>query len=206
MRVIGLNGFKQSGKGETARCIETLCAPEYNIKCVGFADKLKVLAAKSLGFGLTNSECIALMDSMKNDARISVGYKHEGKHSVQSLSGRQFLQNYGNYMRELFGEDVWINAVLPVSTGPLTYQSALRAMHPGVDILVLTDLRYENEADRVHQMDGEIWEVIRPGRESDGHISERPLPRPKVDRIIPNDSDLASLAMRVYNELARLNV
>jgi hypothetical protein len=98
----------------------------------------------------------------------------------------------------VFGESFWVDQVLPPPdvTGrqptPRHARSHLRAAagdHRSVDglkprgnfnTLCVTDVRYPNEAERVLALDGEVWEVVRPGLEPDGHSSEEPLPRELV--------------------------
>jgi hypothetical protein len=66
-----------------------------------------------------------------------------------------------------------------------------------VDCVAITDLRYPNEAQRVLDLGGEVWEVVRPGLVSDGHASEQTLPRDLVTLTIENDSDVADLQLKV---------
>ena len=74
--------------------------------------------------------------------------------------------------------------------------------YPDVDVLCVTDVRYPNEADRVHQLGGEVWQIVRPGLESDGHSSEIPLPAEKVDLSIFNGFEIETLYSTVEEVLA----
>lgn len=216
MIIIGINGFKRSGKGETAAAVERLLKGDAVVKGVGFADKLKVLGAKALGFiDATDQECIDLMDQAKetwvldikrhvavpdlllepyspNVGRLAPGW--ETLEPVEQLTGRRYLQNLGNQARPIFGEDFWVDQVLPpIGLTPGAQRYALNAFYPGVDVLCITDLRYENEARRVKALGGVIWEVVRPGTGSDGHASEQPLPPELIDWMIHNDGNLDTL-------------
>ena len=208
MQIVGINGFKQSGKGTTADILtDAVDAVVYQI---GFADKLKIIAARSLGIDLSPQEQIAYMDEFKLDGDIWFGFA--GDHDYH-LSGRQFLQNLGNHARQTFGENFWIDQVLPYPVIPpwdddeeaddhqhiLDHLNMmqLEEMYPGGDIVVITDLRYPNEAERIKALGGVIWEVKRPGIESDGHASEQPLPDALVDYVILNDGDIDNLRGRV---------
>ena len=101
-----------------------------------------------------------------------------------SLTEREFIQNLGHGARLTFGDDFWVDQVLPkpginyIFKDKVVWRAdaALRAMYPNTDVLVLSDLRYENEAQRVLDLGGVIWQVSRPGFFSDGHESEQPLP------------------------------
>lgn len=74
---------------------------------------------------------------------------------------RPMLQELGAKVRDL-RDDAWVTPVLD-------------AMHESPDSMyVVTDVRYPNEADALRSWGGTIVRVERPGRESDGHQSERP--------------------------------
>ncbi len=204
MRVIGINGHKGAGKGEVGNLLESLMGA----KQIGFADKLKIIAAKSLGFDRTDQELIDLMNSIKNGAMFSVFYDEPGSPSTDlednavfhNLYGRQYLQWFGQHMREQFGDTIWIDQVLPSVTGPYTYQTALRQMY-SASYLAITDLRYPNEAERVLALDGEVWRITRSGCSPDGHPSEEPLPDSLVTRTISNNGTLEDLEYKVLEAL-----
>jgi len=205
MQIIGITGFKRSGKGETAQALSrNHTGLVYEI---GFADKLKILAAEILGYkDLPPREAIALMDTFKEDGFVDSTYAAgEGRH----LTGRKFLQNLGGSARKILYDTVWIDRVLPQPTVEFDMilresyvnarqtQDDLGQMYPDVDCLAFTDLRYPNEAERVLACGGVVWEVVRPGVESDGDASEQPLPRDLVTYTINNDGDLADLDVKV---------
>lgn len=211
MHLIGINGFKRSGKGSAATIVDEL---RLGVKQVGFADKLKILAAKTLGYlDLSDQECIDLMDVMKEDAvldisRTFVGTLRSDFESVtikdSTVTVRAVLQNLGNEARGIFGDTFWIDQVLPASgwLGPTLVGDSLRhPMYADAGYLCITDLRYPNEAERVKAYGGTIWELLRPDTGSDGHASEQPLPRHLVDYQIRNDSSLEQLAWNVERTL-----
>lgn len=158
------------------------------------------------------------MDEFKETGRVEsfVSLPEERKlalgidESVQ-ITGRQYLQNFGNDAREVFGTDFWVDQVLTVPVehcpGMDIYDHRagnarnMRMRYPGVDVLCLTDLRYPNEAERVKALGGVVWEVLRPGLESDGHPSEQPLPRHLVDLQIVNDGTPQDLFQRVVEAI-----
>lgn len=209
MKIIGINGFKRSGKGETAAALKRV-AP-FSVQENGFAWKMKVFAALCLGFSRDRSdeELIALMDEAKDqwviDVTDQVTFDNIDAKRPQApfhdLTGRQYLQQVGTRARELFGEDFWVNQVLPTPAAEyLTHD--LNVLYPGASLVAFSDLRFDNEAERVLALGGEVWEVIRPGTESDGHDSEQVLPRNLITRIIINDGTLQDLEDQVAVELA----
>lgn len=201
MHLIGINGFKRSGKGETAKIIERLYAG--NVQGVGFADKLKILGARALGYtDRTDEQCIALMDQWKDTGWLEGG-EIGGLSPEVAITGRQYLQNLGNEARVVFGDSFWIDMVLPTPVPTVdgwveaASSEALALRYPDVDVLCITDLRYPNEAERVLALGGKVWEIVRPGQESDGHASEIPLPRELVSLTLNNDGTLEDLETKV---------
>lgn len=214
MNIVGINGFKRSGKGETAAALSRL--HEGVVYEVGFADKLKILGAKILGYDLSPRESIAVMDDFKLRGSLKAVWDlpdGKGTREFEAVTGREFLQNLGNEARNVLGDTLWIDMVLPdprraaarAMGDTVSPEEILRAqvelMYPDVDVLAITDLRYENEAQRIKDLGGVVWEVIRPGLESDGHASEQPLPRGLVDWQIINDGDLDLLEDRVKDAI-----
>lgn len=232
-KIIGINGFKRSGKGEVGSAIErVLLDYNFSTKQVGFADKLKILGAKTLGFtDRSDEECIRLMDECKEEWIFSI-LKHIKEEQVgqmagnlfpyvvpyewHRLTGREYLQNLGNEARNVFGEDFWVDQVLPrpalsaeviggSSRDVPRHLSVLNServqQEYGTDYLAITDLRYPNEAQRVRDLGGEVWEIIRPGLSSDGHASEKPLPKGLTTYRIVNDGTLQDLRYEVEKAL-----
>lgn len=197
MYIIGINGFKRSGKGEVGNAIERNVLVG-QVKQVGFADKVKIFGARALGFlSQSDEDCIALMDLAKEYWLIDMVHEFVAdsplpSFGVAQITGRQYLQNVGTEARKLFGGDFWIDQVLPPCDFEDYHDDDVRLsdMHPGVDWLAITDLRFENEAQRVIDLGGEVWRVTRPGTGSDGHASEQSLPNHMVTREIHNVGNL----------------
>lgn len=221
MKIIGINGFKRAGKGETAAAIERFYPG--NVTHLGFAYKVKVFAALCLGFSRDRSdeELIALMDEAKEHWIIDVtdqatfdnisAKRPQGP--FHDLTGRQYLQEIGTRARQMFGDDFWVDQVLPKAPGPPAWADALdRARliaeqlddrYPSADAVVFSDVRFENEAERVLALDGEVWRVHRPGCGSDGHASEQKLPDSLVTRELYNTGSLVDLEAAVVASLAK---
>ena len=72
----------------------------------------------------------------------------------------------------------------------------------GADICVITDLRFENEAQRVHDLGGTVIEIDRKAVEiGDGHASEIRLPDEMIDLTIDNNGSLADLSREVKTNM-----
>lgn len=205
MQVVGITGYKRSGKGEVANILSADCTVGV-VYQIGFADKVKQLAARALGLEGGPRDLIAMMDGAKlrrdlGGWTISVDKPSAG--TFQIITGRNLQQNVGTEARILLGEDLWVDQVLPrtFGLGAEALQLELGFMYPDIDVLAITDLRFENEARRVRDVGGVVWEVTRPGAESDGHASEQALPRDLVDWQIVNDGTLDDLRCRVEDAI-----
>jgi hypothetical protein len=206
VRLIGLAGLKTSGKDTTCQIIKDL-TEDKTVERAAFADSLKIFAARVIG--IREGEEIASMERFKNTGKIQVfdTPPDNGLNSIWITTGRQYLQNIGGAARDVFGDQFWIDQVLPYPTYvtlgfPVQYNeeannAALRALYPTADIVVITDVRYPNEASRITELGGEIWQINRPGLESDGHASETPLDYEWVDKVIDNDGSEAELIEKV---------
>ena len=196
MKIIGIHGPSRSGK-DTVCQILTEEFPLIKFQRQGFADALKISAALALGLRGPNdhdAELLAKMDKIKESGEIKTPFG--------TISGRQFLQNYGTEAhRTMFDEDFWVDAVIPDPSFP-------RLMVSGVirdaDVLLIPDVRYQNEITRIVKSGGEIWKVRRSVKgHNTGHASEGELTA-RWDLIIDNNESLEELRFVVKNAFRRI--
>lgn len=225
MHLIGIAGPKRGGKGTVAEVVRAF----YNdgtatVVDVGFADKVKIAAMKALGFNRPNKALVALADSFKIDAQFFIEYgdpedgdgeEHFRQHD---LTGREYLQWVGTEVgRDLFGETFWIDQVLPPPhflpevpsdlrdrAEAIRNEQNLKQRYPGVDCLCITDVRFENEAQRILSLGGVVWEVVGRTEFTEEHASEMPLPDEFVTRRINNSGALIDLEVEVEAALNAL--
>lgn len=202
LKVIGIAGLAGSGKDTVAGFIsKNLTVQGMHVKRQGFADKLKVSATLSLGYSPdeplgTDShtqECVYFCNNLKH---MDIMVKNEfGTRWL--TSGRQFLQNYGTEAhRDVFGADFWLDAVLPRQAHVLTPGKRWQG-RDDCDVLLIPDVRFDNEAQRVLDYGGTIWEIRRSGgRVEDSHLSEAGLLTPP-DYIVENRETLEELRVTV---------
>ena len=138
MQIIGFGCTAQVGKDTAAEYLEK----QYfgNIKRVAFADALKT-TAMSL-FGLDWSQCYG---------------SQEIKETIDSRYGmtpREILQGVGSKMRDIY-PDIWIDTVFNVTIPELAMQ--------GYDCVVISDVRYPNEGNKIHQKGGSVIKITREG-------------------------------------------
>lgn len=109
-------------------------------------------------------------------------------------SPRQLLQSIGtDWGRAFIGDDVWIKSLEARTAG-------LRQCGWSI---VVTDVRFDNEAQWVRDNGGAVWEVVRPHHdtgcvgEAVHHASEAGIDPLLVDRVIANDGTLEDLEAQV---------
>lgn len=82
------------------------------------------------------------------------------------VTGRVLLQTLGTeWGREMIDQDIWVKAMRHILTD---------AMFEEYRPIVIDDLRFENEAKMIRELNGEIWHVERKSftPANDNHISE----------------------------------
>lgn len=205
--LLGIAGKKKSGKNTAAAILEEWCGDKFTHRSQGLADVLKVSAARALGLiEETPEQCIEVMDTLKFCGDITTRIEH-GQHDVQeiSISGREYLQFYGTEAhRQVFQDSFWIDYLLPLNEAQL-YRKWMQEGVTGegslTALMMVTDVRFPNEAERVKEHGGLVLEIRKPEDEEDGdqHASEQRLPAHLVDEIINNDEGLAEFAVKVMH-------
>lgn len=189
--------------------IEVAWATEAGIPVFNRADDLIAAFASTRIIGLTGHagvgkdaaasflkphgyQRLALADPLKGVAR-AIGW--DGSKDVQErcicgmAGGRELLQLLGTEgVRDHLGRDVWVQALR-------------RRIRPGSRVVV-SDVRFVNEAEAVRSWGGEVWRIERPGYPGDDHASERGVRQIMPDRVICNDGTLDDLRVRVEEAMA----
>mgnify|MGYP003340526973 CR=1 FL=1 len=170
--IIGLSGYARSGKDTVAQVL----VEKYGFQRIAFADKIREFL-----YDLNPRLDHTLKDSLRLRDIVDVnGWEKAKIHKVV----REYLQDIGVSARNVFGEEFWI-------------KQALASMHTGN--VVITDVRFPNEARVIKKLDGELWRVIRPGiLPINDHISEHALDGWEFDFDIYNDSDVNNLTNDIH--------
>ena len=101
---------------------------------------------------------------------------------------RHLLQSIGVGARKLLGDDIWIYQVL-------------KDLHPS-DKVVISDVRFKNEAECIESRGGELWRVKRTGVEAvNSHVSEHDMDGYPVDKILKNEGTLEDLRTLVRTRM-----
>jgi len=171
--LIAFSGLKGSGKDTAAKVLIS----EYGFTKVAFADAVRELALIIDPWIPTHYYGMIRLSELIADA----GWDW-AKRNISEV--RKLLQVIGTEAgRNFFHEDVWIEI--------------LNKQFPGLSWddtrYVITDCRFENEVEFVHEKHGSICWIDRPEVTSDGHASESVAIRDKVDYILNNNSSIAQL-------------
>lgn len=141
--LIGITGYAESGKDSVAGFLA-----EYGYTRYAFADALKALA-REIGWDETKR-----MPADYNAATDEPEVFWPG-----ALNGRLLLQRLGQGARSILGDDVWIHAL----NKTLCANEVLDDVYSAVKPCVVSDIRFPNEADWVHDLGGVVLRVYRAG-------------------------------------------
>jgi hypothetical protein len=174
--IIGLSGYAQSGKDTVANIL----VEKHGYRRIAFADPIRKLlyemdplVPKGYGEGVINYRLQDLVDSYGWD-----------KVKVDFPEVRRLLQELGVGARTLFGDTFWINEAL--------YDVA------SDDKVVVSDVRFENEARWIQDFKGQIWRVKRMGTDAaNDHVSESEMDGYPVDQIFVNNGTIEDLDVLV---------
>lgn len=101
---------------------------------------------------------------------------------------RHLLQSIGVGARKLLGDDIWIYQVL-------------KDLHPS-DKIVISDVRFINEAECIGARGGQLWRIKRTGVEAvNSHVSEHDMDGYPVDKILKNEGTLEDLRTLVRTRM-----
>lgn len=157
--------------------VASIMEADYGYRVYGFADALKALARK-IGWDGTK--------------RPPSHYYERLGFGAHTYNGRLLLQELGVGAREVLGEDVWVKALFE------------RIAAEAPPLAVISDLRFENEADAIRARGGVVVRIEREGYHGDGHLSERAIPSP--DAVVVNHAGTAALRKDVAEVLRSLPV
>ena len=202
--LIGLTGPAGSGKDTVADLLQT----HAGFHRLAFADALRNEVCDAFSVSLSHltqretkehpisalalSKCIDLSFV----ARMLVQHSTQGNpiNPNAPRSPRQIMQWWGTDYRRAQSADYWTN-----KTALHIYQlMEQRIAHR----IVVTDLRFDNEADLITRFGGLIWRVTRPGCDvaPGAHISETTGEAFAPDAVLHNSHDIKHLQQLVLGE------
>jgi len=170
-KLVGLAGRMQSGKDTLGSYLVT----EHNYIRVAFADRLKLGLSAILGITLEELEELKLSNEV---------LPYTGK------TVRNMLQTLGTeWGREQVHPKLWNN---------ILEHQILTLQAEGKDVVV-TDVRFKNEAELIQSLGGEVTYLIRPSNEElNLHSSENSIKASDDMKIIVNNGTIQEL-IKAFN-------
>ena len=164
-KIVGLSGYAQSGKSTVADFLVT--ANGYSR--IKFADGLKNMLRV---MGLTEEQ----IEGKEKETPCALLCNQTPRYAMQTLGTE--------WGRHIVGEDLWVNIWEHLTS--VTLAQAQR--------VVVDDIRFLNELNRVTSMGGMVIRIVRPGYgQLNPHPSESALEDVKWQHILHNDSSKAVL-------------
>ena len=172
--LIGLTGYAQSGKDTVA----SILVKKYGYTRVAFADKIRDFL-----YGINPMVACSPTGYLQDLVNL-VGWDN----AKQEPQVRRLLQDLGISARELLDENIWITTAL----GKVSKDERV----------VVTDVRFENEAMMIKLMGGQLWRVKRVGfGPVNEHVSESELDGYKVNQIFVNNGSIEDLEVLVTTRM-----
>jgi hypothetical protein len=168
--LIGLAGNKRAGKDSAYKYIrDKHDDPRRPVERLAFADPLKEVTTDILGI---NGHPIDEMESFKTFGYVDIHHDNSLPRRWV-IKGRDFLVRLGEVHKRVFGQDFWVDLCLP------------RDSDHRNQIWIVTDVRHPNEAQRVLDLGGEVWHIIR--RPQEGRDDSN-IPPEMITRTLTNSS------------------
>lgn len=139
MTLIGLTGFARSGKDSVGSILV-----QEGFTRFAFADRVKDLA-------LAIDPLITCAGPISVQHLSQVVTEKGWEEAKGNPEVRRTLIKVGEGARIIFGDNIWVDDL----------ERACSSLDPRP--LVVTDVRYENEAEYIRSLGGQIWLVHRPG-------------------------------------------
>lgn len=147
--IVGLIGKKRAGKDTVAATL----VEEFGFVRYAFADPLRA----------TMLDLDPIIPNYDRLDRLSSLVERDGWERAKTVPEvRRLLQAHGVAIRTHVGPAVWLDVLMA---------KVLEETRP----VVVTDVRFPNEADAIESAVGRLVRILRPGTDSDAHVSETAL-------------------------------
>lgn len=175
--LIGLTGRAGSGKNTVAEMLAGAGGSQ-RVRIAAFADPLY--------------ECVSTITGIPAD-RLRDRAVKEAVVPWLGKSPRQMLQLLGTeWGRDSVHPEIWVRSLM----------WRIEVWLDAGDDVIVTDVRFDNEAEAITSAGGEVWRIVRPGWEclagrTAEHSSEAGVSDTLVARVVDNDGDVDLLRERV---------
>ncbi len=176
-QLIGLySPAPQSGKTFTASVLE-----QSGYKTMSFAEPIKKMAAEFImSFGYPKEQAVRFVWASKEETIPAI--KTTARHILQTLGTE--------WGRNCIGSEIWLNCMM---------SRVASHLKNGDSKIVIDDVRFQNEAELIKRMSGEMWMIVRPSvQKSTTHESEGALDKwGAFDQAIINDGTIADFRAKI---------
>lgn len=190
MKILGLHGDAGSGKDTLANLLVESSSEEW--VQYSFANPIRQMV--NIGLGIS-------MEVMQDPIK-----KNDPEFGYMGKSARYILQTLGTeWGRNLVSDSIWINE----------FKRRAKLITENTDCsslgIVVTDCRFENEANAIRELGGHVVHIIRPNNPytrsvNQGgvtkHASEAGLPSHLIDFTIINDTIPNEMLNKLINFMA----
>ena len=176
--IIGLSGYAQSGKDTVA---ELLCL-NYGFKRISFALPMRDAIYTLNPYVEGGNRIVDLVDEYGWDV------------AKANPEVRRLLQVFGTEVgRKMFNINFWVDI-------------ALAGLNPEHRV-VLSDVRFPNEAEAIKNLGGQVWRINRHNLTPvNGHKSEHAMDNYMFKHVLYNDGTIDDLADEVFMLAKELNL
>ncbi len=179
MKLIAFGHEKRVGKDSASQFVSTHLRVEKGIRRVkkaGFADKLKDVCFQLYAWA-------GLRDKDFYEEPGNQHLKEVPLPALGFLTPRQIWIGFGNEVKEAVYRDTWLDYLLKSTQA---------------DWLIVSDMRFPNEADRIRELGGLVIKIVRLDVPHTSDAADDPLLDYKHwSRVIVNDGSLANLYSKV---------
>jgi hypothetical protein len=178
--IIGLCGYAQSGKDTAAAHL----VESHGWARVAFADPLREM--------MLELNPVVPMETgvyLRLRRLVETSGWDEAKKNPEV---RRLLQALGTEAgRKVLGDDIWVDVAA----------KKIRKLFP--QNVVLTDVRFENEARMILGMKGRVIRIERPGVGAvNGHVSENGIPDRYISEVIVNGGGIGDLCSKIERSVS----
>lgn len=168
--ILGLTGVARSGKSTVASYL----VRHHGFVEHSFAAPIRAFVAHILGTDL---------------AGLEAGKEREVPWLGAGVTPRRMMQLAGTeFGRQMVHDQLWVRSCL---------MRAQADVNAGRSV-VISDVRFDNEAEAIRRVGGAVWRIERPGAGVAGsHASEAGVSPSWVTRTVPNYNDVAGLEAAV---------
>lgn len=183
--IVGLTGYAQSGKDTVGEIL----VREHGFVRLAFADVLKATLLQLDPIGLVVQSGRSFKAWRVSELVAANGWEQ----AKQIGQVRELLQKLGVSARENIDKDVWVDATF---------------LNCDFDNnIVVTDVRFPNEVERIYAEHGDLWRITRPDvGPVNAHVSESALDEYEGEWTIKNDGTVEDLSAKVLGALAARNL